>query len=86
MKFKNILPIFLMLTGLLACAPENTPESHSDPEMDSYIAELMVEMTLEEKIGQINLVSVGFDVTGPRVSEDVEEKIVNGQVGGGFSI
>lgn len=75
MKLKQILPIFLMLTGLLACTPE----------MDSFIAELMGKMTLEEKIGQINLVSVGFDVTGPRVSEDVEEKIVNGQVGAVFN-
>jgi len=42
-------------------------------------------MTLEEKIGQMNLVSIGFDVTGPIVSEGVEEKIKKGLVGGVFN-
>lgn len=75
----------LALASLFCCTPKNSPGSHANPEMDSFIADLMDQMTLEEKIGQINLVSVGFDVTGPRVSEDVEEKIVNGQVGGVFN-
>jgi beta-glucosidase len=43
-------------------------------------------MTIEEKIGQLNLLPVGFDVTGPRLSENVEQKIKDGQVGGVFNI
>ena len=42
---------------------------------ESFIDSLMSKMTLEEKIGQMNLVSVGFDVTGPVVSKDVDAKI-----------
>ncbi len=42
-------------------------------------------MTLDEKIGQLNLASVGFDVTGPIVSKDVDEKIRKGEVGGVFN-
>ena len=42
-------------------------------------------MTLDEKIGQLNLPSVGFDVTGPVLSKDVESKIDKSQVGGVFN-
>lgn len=56
-----------------------------DGEMNAFIDSLMGQMTLEEKIGQLNLVSVGFDVTGPVVSENVEEKIKKGFVGGVFN-
>jgi beta-glucosidase len=42
-------------------------------------------MTLEEKIGQLNLPSVGFDVTGPILNENVEQKIEQGLVGGVFN-
>jgi len=53
--------------------------------MDQFIGELMKKMTLEEKIGQLNLPAVGFDVTGPVVSKDVDEKIRKGLVGGVFN-
>lgn len=56
-----------------------------DAKMNSYVSNLMQQMTLEEKIGQLNLVSVGFDVTGPIVSQDVDNKIKKGQVGGVFN-
>ncbi|MFC6997191.1 beta-glucosidase BglX [Rufibacter roseus] len=56
-----------------------------DPKMDAFIDDLMAKMTLEEKIGQLNLVSVGFTVTGPVVSENVDEKITKGLVGGVFN-
>lgn len=56
-----------------------------DAKMDQYITALMQKMTLEEKIGQLNLPSVGFDVTGPILSQGVEEKIKKGLVGGVFN-
>jgi len=40
--------------------------------MNSFVSHLMARMTLDEKIGQLNLPSVGFDVTGPIVSKDVQ--------------
>jgi beta-glucosidase len=49
--------------------------------MGKFVADLMRKMTLEEKIGQLNLVSVGFDVTGPVVSKDVDANIRKGAVG-----
>ncbi|MDF7810412.1 beta-glucosidase BglX [Hymenobacter sp. YC55] len=59
-------------------APMATAE---DPKMNKFVADLMQKMTLEEKIGQLNLVSVGFDVTGPVVSKDVDANIRKGNVG-----
>ncbi len=59
--------------------------ARSQETMNSYITNLMAKMTLDEKIGQLNLPSVGFDVTGPIVSKDVDEKIRKGEVGGVFN-
>ncbi|MBS2008638.1 MAG: beta-glucosidase BglX [Cyanobacteria bacterium SZAS TMP-1] len=58
----------------------------SDRKMDAFISALMAKMTLEEKIGQLNLLSVGADVTGPIISQGVDEKIAKGLVGGVFNI
>jgi len=57
----------------------------ADSKMDAYVSNLMGKMTLEEKVGQLNLLSVGFDVTGPIVSQDVDAKIRQGLVGGVFN-
>ena len=62
---------------------------HQQQEIHQYethfLDSLMSLMTLDEKIGQLNLPSVGFDVTGPVLSKDVESKIDKGQVGGVFN-
>ncbi|GAB2786917.1 beta-glucosidase BglX [Hymenobacter latericoloratus] len=52
-----------------------------EDKMNKFIADLMQKMTLEEKIGQLNLITVGFDVTGPVVSKDVDANIRKGNVG-----
>lgn len=70
----------LLLTG--CTGGKNDPRN---AEMDRFIHDLMDKMTLEEKVGQLNLVSVGFDITGPILSKNVEEKIKAGQVGGVFN-
>ncbi|CAM3456033.1 beta-glucosidase BglX [Pontibacter korlensis] len=56
-----------------------------DQQMKQFVEDLLSKMTLEEKIGQLNLVAVGFDVTGPVVSENVDENIRKGNVGGVFN-
>ncbi|NNF19539.1 MAG: beta-glucosidase BglX [Flavobacteriaceae bacterium] len=51
------------------------------------VEELLGEMTLQEKIGQLNLLTPGGGVaTGSVVSENVETKIRKGQVGGLFGV
>ena len=83
MKIKNFLIIGLLF--LISCQTEKS--STENQEMNTFINELMSEMTLQEKIGQLNLVTPGGGIlTGSVVSTDVEEKIKNGQVGGIFGI
>lgn len=55
--------------------------------MNSYLNDLMSKMTLEEKIGQLNLITPGWGIpTGSVVTTDVEGKIKKGNVGGLFGI
>ena len=72
--------IGVMMAGCLYAQPPV-----SDPKMNAFIGELMSRMTLEEKIGQLNLLSVGFDVTGPQLSKDADTKVRHGLVGGVFN-
>jgi beta-glucosidase len=55
--------------------------------MDRFISDLMSRMNIQEKIGQLNLVTPGGGVlTGSVVSTAVEEKVKAGKVGGIFGI
>lgn len=66
---------------------QSPPESIRDLIPQSFISSLMTKMTLQEKIGQLNLLTPGGNIpTGSVVSTDVETKIKNGQVGGIFGI
>jgi beta-glucosidase len=58
----------------------------SDAAMNAFIGNLMGKMTIEEKIGQLNLVTPGGAVTGAVVSRGVEDNIRKGLVGGLFGI
>ena len=58
----------------------------NDPAMDQFINELMSKMTLDEKIGQLNLPSSGDFVTGEAKNSDIGKKVEEGKVGGLFNI
>lgn len=57
-----------------------------DPVMDQFLDRLMAQMTLQEKIGQLNLPSAGDFTTGQAQSSDIGKKIREGRVGGLFNI
>lgn len=58
-----------------------------NPKMDQFVSTLMKKMTLDEKIGQLNLITPGWGMpTGSVVSTDVEGKLKSGQVGGMFGV
>jgi beta-glucosidase len=57
-----------------------------DAKMNAFINQLMAKMTLEEKLGQLNLPSSGDFVTGAAASSDIAKKIEAGKVGGLFNI
>lgn len=71
--------IGLLLSLPIGLSAQNTPK-------DKFINDLMAKMTLEEKLGQLNLVTGGEATTGSAVSTDVEKKITTGQIGGIFSL
>ena len=73
-------------TFLLAFLAWHTSPAQSNQKMDTFIDQLMAKMTVEEKIGQLNLVTGGEATTGTTVSTGVEAKIKNGQIGGIFSM
>ena len=54
--------------------------------MDRFIDDLMGKMTVEEKIGQLNLPVAGDIVTGQAKSSNVSERIRKGEVGGLFNL
>ena len=53
---------------------------------DQFVAALMKKMTIDEKLGQLNLLVGGEATTGSVVSSDVESKLKTGKVGGIFSL
>lgn len=70
----------LMLTGPLML------NTMAQTRMDRFIDSLMARMTLEEKLGQLNLPVSGDIVTGQAGSSDIGKKVREGQVGGLFNI
>lgn len=76
---------YLIISGLAFLTVSGMAEKRPDKDMDAFISDLMSRMTLEEKIGQLNLPVTGV-LTGNRKSLDVAGKIRSGQAGGVFGI
>ena len=75
------------LLGILLLAATNSFAQVSDPvKMKTFIDALMKRMTVDEKIGQLNLPGAGDFTTGLAKSSDIGQKIKEGKVGGLFNI
>src|SRR6476620_1844058 len=77
-----VIFIFLSVNGF---SQKNTIKSGSS-QMKPFIDGLMKKMTVDEKIGQLNLPGSGDIVTGQAGSSDIAKKIREGKVGGLFNI
>src|SRR5450755_1457134 len=77
-----ILFIFLSVNGI----SQKSDIKSGRTQMQSFIDALMKKMTLDEKIGQLNLPGSGDIVTGQAGSSDIAKKIREGKVGGLFNI
>ena len=77
----RIFAIFFTLLTLFFSVP-SLAQKGDDPVMNQFITNLMTRMTLDEKIGQLNLSVSGDILTGEAASSDIRTKIRNGQVGG----
>ena len=56
-----------------------------DPRMDRFIADLMAKMTLDEKVGQLNLLTSNWESTGPTMRDSYKEDVRAGRVGAIFN-
>ena len=84
MKLRTLRLIGLIaVLGLVGCT---SSRSDQDAEMNSFIDRLMAQMTLEEKLGQLNLPVTGNIVTGAARESNVAEDIRQGRVGGLFNL
>lgn len=86
MKRAKILAVFFTAFVLNASAQTKKPVSAEEAKMNTFINNLMAKMTVDEKIGQLNLPSSGDITTGQANSSDIGKKIKDGQVGGLFNI
>lgn len=79
-------PLFRILIVLAFLLPGTVHSQIAPSKMNQFVSGLMAKMTVQEKIGQLNLVVGGEATTGSVVSTGVEEKIKQGKVGGIFSV
>ena len=87
MKLLQRLTIGLLIVTSFNVAAQTSQDTKSDSyRMKSFIDVLMKKMTLEEKIGQLNLPGAGDITTGQASSSDIAKKIEQGKVGGLFNI
>jgi beta-glucosidase len=78
---KRFLTLAGLCIGVFAFAQTN-----KDAKMYQFVNGLMSRMTLEEKLGQLNLPASSDFVTGAVSSSDIADKVKAGKVGGVFNI
>lgn len=76
----------LLVVFILVVSVDARSQTTNTTKMNIFIDALMKKMTLEEKIGQLNLPGAGDIVTGQASSSDIAKKITEGKVGGLFNI
>lgn len=86
MRKANILFSLIFALAVDVSAQTKKPVSAEEAKMNTFISKLMTKMTVDEKIGQLNLPSSGDITTGQANSSDIGKKIRAGQVGGLFNI
>jgi beta-glucosidase len=79
----RVIPLCIALLPLNKVMAQTQTEN---TKMNVFVSGLMKKMTLDEKIGQLNLVTSGAATTGTVVNKGVEEKIKKGDIGGVFGV
>ena len=79
---KNVSALLVaVLMGAMTVQAQKTPQ-----DMNRFIDALMKKMTVEEKIGQLNLPAAGDITTGQAKSSNIAKNIEQGMVGGLFNL
>ncbi|SDE23609.1 beta-glucosidase BglX [Niabella drilacis] len=85
-RYRQVTLLFLLLTVAFSGAYAQVRGVKPGNGMDAFITTLMSKMTLEEKIGQLNLPSAGEFTTGTATNSDIGKNVKEGRVGGLFNI
>lgn len=84
---KNIVTFTATVLLSSSMASAAIPPTKAEQEkMDKFITELMSRMTLDEKLGQLNLPPSDDIVTGQTINSNIGAAVARGQVGGTFNI
>lgn len=89
MNKKTINPLYtivLFITIFSCNTSTNTSSTSSNNPFEAKVDSIIKLMTLEEKLGQLNLPSSGDITTGQAQSSNIAKKIEEGKVGGLFNI
>jgi len=79
LKIKINILIVILITGFVNA-------QNSTQKKEKFVTELMAKMTLDEKLGQLNLPGADDFTTGQAKSSNIAQKIREGKVGGLFNI
>lgn len=79
------LLIFLTCIQLVYNVTAQTKSTGADAKMGQFVDALIKKMTLDEKIGQLNLLTSDMDVTGPTMREGYKQDIISGRCGNIFN-
>lgn len=71
--------------GANQAAADSAGWMRPDPRMDRFVADLMAKMTLDEKVGQLNLLTSNWESTGPTMRDSYKEDVRAGRVGAIFN-
>ena len=85
-KTAFILLASLFVSSTVIAGNKKSMLPKDEGNMDKFVTELISKMTLQEKLGQLNLPVTGNITTGQAKSSDVAGKISRGEVGGLFNL
>jgi len=80
------ITILFVLCGMFSTQAQKRAGKTAIAPKETFISELLAKMTIDEKIGQLNLPTSGDITTGQANSSDIASKIEQGKVGGLFNI
>lgn len=92
MNYRVLTLAFLLLSATASSISAQKPlikpqaSQAKSASMNAFISNLMSKMTLEEKIGQLNLPSAGEFTTGTATNSNIGKNVKEGRVGGLFNI
>lgn len=86
LKLRSTFFLTIFLLFFTSCKGQKATTKQTELSTAEKVEALLKQMTLEEKIGQLNLPSAGQITTGQATNSDIAGKIEKGLVGGLFNI